>query len=222
MDKGSKASDKLEPVSLPAQQTARFELLIMASGPPTVNLNIPESRLMYTHRGGPLLTLKTIAFVYDAREDRILAAINADAPERWSCWVTRRMTLAWLAKGSEFVAKTSSFAQRTSSESLKELASFEHEAALAQTASSITPTPPNVLDTNRTTAKLLHTVTLDQRGDAFRIEMKGEADLGAVANLKRAELQRITQMLREAATKASWIEQQPQAAASNSVTAVRH
>lgn len=169
-----------------------------------------------------MLTLKTITFVYDAREDRILAAVNASTPERWSCWVTRRMTLAWLAKSSEFMAKTSEFAQRTISASRTELASFEREAALAKTASSLSPTPPNVFATNRTTAKLLQSVTIDQRGDSCRVQMKGEADLGAAGTLSRSELQRITQMLQDTATKANWIEKQPEPQAASSATLVRH
>jgi hypothetical protein len=177
---------------------------------------------VHKYRGGHLLTLKTITFVYDRVEDRILAAVNANMPERWSCWLTRRMALAWLAKSSEFMAKTSSLAKRTSSGSLGELASFEREAALAQTASSLSPTPPNLLDTSRTSAELLHTVTFDQHGDTFRMKMRGEAELGAAATLNRSELQRITQMLQETATKASWIAEDPQTAAASSTAIVRH
>jgi hypothetical protein len=169
-----------------------------------------------------LLTLKTIAFVYDLREDRILAAVNAGTSERWSCWVTRRMAMAWLAKVSEFVAKTSTLAPRTSAASLKDLALFEHDAALAQTASSLSPTPPNVLATNGATAKLLHTVTFDQRGDNFRMILKGEIDFGAMATLNRSELQRITQMLQDTAAKANWLGEQPQSEAASPSTVVRH
>jgi hypothetical protein len=169
-----------------------------------------------------LLTLKTIAFVYDAREDRILAAVNASAAESWSCWVTRRMARAWFIKSDEFIAKTSSLAKRTNSECLGELASFEHEAALTQTAASLSPTPPNVLATNRVAAKLLHSVTFDRRGNSFRMEMRGEADSGAAGMLGRSELQRITEMLRETATKAGWVEQPTQAAASTPAAIVRH
>jgi hypothetical protein len=132
------------------------------------------------------------------------------------------MTLAWLAKSSEFMAKTSSLAKRTSSGSLEELASFEREAALAQTAPSLSPTPPNVLDNSRTSAELLHTVKFDQHGDTFRMEMRGEAERGAAATLTRSELQRIIQMLRETAAKARWIDEQSQTAAASSAAMVRH
>jgi hypothetical protein len=52
--------------------------------------------------------------------------------------------------------------------------------------------------------------------------MKAEGDFGAVGTLSRSELQRITQMLRETATKAGWVEEQPQPVGGSSTIAVRH
>jgi hypothetical protein len=37
---------------------------------------------------------KTVTFLYAPQEDRIAAAINAGAPDAWSCWLTRRLALA--------------------------------------------------------------------------------------------------------------------------------
>jgi hypothetical protein len=152
-----------------------------------------------------LLKLRTIAFIYHPREDRILAAVNASDPEPWSCWLTRRLALALLAKSTEFVDKSSTLAPRVSSESLDQLRSFEREAALAQTAASLSPTPTGLVAQHAPGAKLLETVTLNQRGENFEIEMRTDGVTGAKAAVNRAELQRILDMLRDTALKAGWV-----------------
>jgi hypothetical protein len=132
------------------------------------------------------------------------------------------MSLAVLAKSTEFVAKTSSLVQRATSESREQLVSFEREAAMMQTAGSLSRTPKDVLRTNAPKATLLRTVTLNQRGGTFQIDMKGDAGPGAVAMISRAELQRIMQMLHKEAVKASWIDVHPQPVAEEAATKVRH
>src|ERR1035441_797360 len=51
--------------------------------------------------------LKSITFVYEAREDRVLAAINSGKPEAWSCWLTRRLALVLLERAVNLLASTS-------------------------------------------------------------------------------------------------------------------
>jgi hypothetical protein len=171
--------------------------------------------------------LKTITFVYDAREDRIRAAINAATPEAaWSCWITRRLALAWLAKSGEFLTTTSPL-QRAAPEHRGELATFEREAAIAQTAPSMSATPSDVFKPQTVSAELMDTVSWSQKGEHYQIEIRGNGGGGAKSVLTRAELQRITQMLQEVVGKAAWTAaiatpQAAPAAAQAPATPVRH
>jgi hypothetical protein len=151
-----------------------------------------------------LLALKTVTFIYDIREDRILAAINAGDTDSWSCWLTRRMALALLAKADEFLSKTSKLLQNATAETREQLISFEREAALVQTAGSVKRTPNDVILDRPRAAELLHEVTLNQRGTIYEIILKAEVGRGSVATVNRAELQRIMQMMRDVAAKANW------------------
>jgi hypothetical protein len=56
-------------------------------------------------------TLKSITFAYRAQEDRVLAAINLGQADTWSCWLTRRLSLAVLERAGTFVASTSPLAK---------------------------------------------------------------------------------------------------------------
>jgi len=169
-----------------------------------------------------LLALKTITFVYDRREDRILAAVNAGSPESWSCWLTRRMALALLAKADEFVSKTSKLLPNATAGTREQLLSFEREAALAETAGSLTRTPQKLLAGKSRAAELLGEVRLNQRGATYQIDLQGDAGGGAVATIKRAELQRIMQMLDDVTIKAGWGEAKERAAPDPSLPIVRH
>jgi hypothetical protein len=155
--------------------------------------------------GAPLQQLKTITFVYDAREDRIRAAINAATPgAAWSCWITRRLALGWLAKSGEFLTNTSALVQRAAPEHRGDLATFEREAAIAQTAPAMSATPPDVIKPATVSAELVKTVSWSQKGEHYQIEIRGNAGGGAKSVLTRAELQRITQMLQDVVGKAAW------------------
>ena len=92
--------------------------------------------------------LKTVTFVYGTREDRMLAAINAGNPEAWSCWLTRRIVLVLLERAEGLLANTSALAQRAPAEARGELVAFERDAAIANTAKSMSRTPPDVLKTS--------------------------------------------------------------------------
>jgi hypothetical protein len=153
----------------------------------------------------PVRVLKTVTFVYGPREDRILAAINAGNPEAWSCWLTRRIVLVLLERAEGLLASTSALAQRAPAEARGELVAFERDAAIANTAKSMSRTPPDVLKTSGPAAELVDRLTISGQGDKFRVELQGgESGGGAVGMVARAELQRILQMLQAEVAKANW------------------
>lgn len=157
-------------------------------------------------QGATLQALRTITFVYSSREDRVRAAINAGAADAWSCWITRRLALALLGKANEFLVNTSSLMQRAAPEHRTDLASFEREAAMAQTAKAMSQTPQDILTPPPTAsaAELAQAVTITKRGERYQVDIRGEAGGGVSGLLTRAELQRIMQMLQEVAVKAAW------------------
>ena len=151
-----------------------------------------------------MLALKTVTFIYDAREDRILAAINAGMTDAWSCWLTRRVALALLDRAGEFVVNTSPLAKQAPSELRGGFAEFEREAAIASTAPAMSKTPGEVLKPTAARAELAERLTLSMQGNNFRFELHGHEQAGAAGMLKRAELQRILQMLEAQVAKAAW------------------
>jgi len=151
-----------------------------------------------------LRVLQSITFVYDAKEDRVLAAINAGKAEPWSCWLTRRVSLAVLQRAGGFLASTSTLAKRVTSEARGELAAFERDAAIAKTAPAMSSTPPAVIKANVGAAELVQRLNFSQQGERFRMEVQGEEGGGAQAMVTRAELQRILQMLEIEVGKAAW------------------
>jgi hypothetical protein len=152
----------------------------------------------------PVRVLKTVTFVHGAREDRILAAINAGNPEAWSCWLTRRIVLVLLERAEGLLASTSALAQRAPAEARGDLVAFERDAAIANTAKSMSRTPPDVLKTSGSAAELVDRLTISSQGDKFRVELHGESGGAAVGMVARAELQRILQMLQAEVVKANW------------------
>jgi hypothetical protein len=149
--------------------------------------------------------LKTVAFNYDTREDRILAGINLGHSEAWSCWLTRRLVLALLERGSKFVASTSTLVQRAPADSRGELVAFEHDTAIAKTAKAMKPTPTDVLNRSRGAAELAKQLRISIQGKSFQMELQGDSGDGAVGMLTRDELQRIFQMLEAEVAKADWL-----------------
>ena len=91
-------------------------------------------------------TFKTITFDYRPQEDRVLAAINLGQLDAWSCWLTRRLSLAVLERAETFLASTSLLAKRAGPTYQGELVAFEKDAAMAATAKAVSPTPRDVLD----------------------------------------------------------------------------
>lgn len=171
--------------------------------------------------------LKTVTFVYDSREDRVLAVLNAGLPEAWSCWLTRRVALALLERAKEFVAHTSVLAQRAPAELRSESVAFERDAAIASTAKSMSRTPPDVLKSSATGAELAERLTISKQQDRFQLEIYGRGAEGAAGVLTRAELQRILQMLQATVAQANWLAtpaQAPAAPVAGAATAkpIRH
>src|ERR1700733_15263178 len=141
-----------------------------------------------------LQVLTTVTFVYEPREDRIAAAINAGRPDAWSCWLTRRLALALLERGSGYLTTTSELAQQAPADLRGEFAAFEREAAIASTAGAMTKTPPDVLKSSAVTTELAEKLTISRHGKGFEFELHGRNGEGAAGVLTRAEMQRLLQM----------------------------
>jgi hypothetical protein len=150
--------------------------------------------------------LRSLSFVYDLREDRILAAINAGTPDVWSCWLTRRITLALLARVREILAHTSSLAQQTPAAARDQVMAFERDTALLQTESRMTQIPPNVIADSATVGELIERLSIGRQGDGFRVELQGLKGGAAAGVLRRIGLQRISQMLQDEVVKAGWMD----------------
>ena len=149
--------------------------------------------------------LTSVTFVYDLREDRILAAVNAGRPEAWSCWLTRRLSLALLERAAEYVSNTSAWAQRAPADMRSEFVAFERDAAIAKTAGAMSITPADVLKSSTTGSELAERVTIASQGDRFRLELHGQSGRGAAGAPSRAEFQRMLQMLQAEVAKAGWL-----------------
>jgi hypothetical protein len=94
------------------------------------------------------------------------------------------------------------------------MTAFEREAGIAKTAGAMSVTPPAVLKQSETVAELADRLMIAQHGDGFRMELRGQSEEGAAGLFKRAELQRVLQMLQVEVTKAGWMvgPDKPQAA----------
>jgi hypothetical protein len=149
--------------------------------------------------------LATVTFIYESRQDRVLAALNAGRADAWSCWLTRRVALALLERAREFLASTSALARQAPADFRSDFIAFEREAAIAKTAGAMSNTPPDVLKTNLANADLAERLSISQHGDRFRLEVHGQGDEGAAGLLTRAELQRILEMLHAQVAKAGWL-----------------
>jgi hypothetical protein len=171
-----------------------------------------------------LRTLKTITFLYNSQEDRILTAINAERPEAWSCWLTRRLVLALFEHKAAFLARTSTLLQRVPTDTRGELASFEHEAAIARTNKAMTRTAVDVLEKGATTAEIANRLTISHHGNAFRVEIIGKSGDGTTAVLAREQIERILQMLQDEVAKSGWLltPTKPQATEDSGSTQSRH
>jgi hypothetical protein len=149
--------------------------------------------------------LRNITFVYVPREDRILAAINAGHREAWSCWLTRRLTLAVLDKTADYLASSSNLAQRAPADFRGEAIAFERDAAIARTQSAMSVTPADVLESTASWAELAERLTIAQHAEGYQLELHGLSGDSAAGLVKRPELQRVLQMLQVEAAKAGWL-----------------
>jgi hypothetical protein len=169
-----------------------------------------------------LRALTTVTFVYEPREDRIAAAINAGRPDAWSCWLTRRLALALLDRATGYLTKTSDLAQQAPAEMRGEFAAFEREAAIASTAGAMTKTPPEILRSSASAAELADRLTISRHNKGgFKLELRGQSGEGAAGVLTRAEMQRMLQMLRSVVAKAGWTALPPMPQGSPAVAAGR-
>jgi hypothetical protein len=152
-----------------------------------------------------LRALRNITFVYVPREDRILAAINAGHREAWSCWLTRRLTLAVLEKTADYLASSSNLAQRAPADFRSDAIAFERDAAIARTQNAMSVTPADVLQATASWAELAERLTIAQHAEGYQLELHGLSGDSAAGVVKRPELQRMLQMLQMEAAKAGWL-----------------
>lgn len=150
-------------------------------------------------------TVRNITFAYVPREDRILAAVNAGFRDAWSCWLTRRLTLAVIERTTQYIAGSSDLAQRAPSEFRSEAVAFERDAAIAETARAMSTTPADVVQATASWAELAERLTIAQQADGYRLELHGQSGDMATGLLKRPELQRLLQMLQIEVAKAGWL-----------------
>lgn len=149
--------------------------------------------------------LTTVTFVYDTREDRMLAAVNAGRPDAWSCWLTRRLALALLDRAAEYLSSTSALVQRAPADLRGEFVAFERDAAISKTAGAMSSTPADVLKSSTIGAELAERLTISNQGDRVRLELRGQSGGGAEGAPTRAEFQRILQMLQAEVANAGWL-----------------
>jgi hypothetical protein len=154
-------------------------------------------------------TLRSITFVYVPREDRILAAVNAGQRDAWSCWLTRRLTLAVLDKTGEFLVSSSDLAQQAPADFRGEAIAFEHDAALAKTQGAMSITPADVLQSTASWAELADRIAIAPHTDGYQLELFGVSGDSAAGLVKRAELQRLLQMLQLEVVKSAWMPTAP-------------
>jgi len=155
----------------------------------------------------------------------VLAAINIGQADAWSCWLTRRLSLALLERAAKFLESTSPLAQRTTPDHRGELAAFERDAALAKTAAAMSVPGVDALKSSAVSAELAERMTISQQGEGFRVELHGDRGGQAVGAVARAELQRILRMLDAEVAKAAWIIRVPASAPASPpppATSVRH
>jgi hypothetical protein len=158
-------------------------------------------------------TFKTITFVYRPHEDRVLAAINLGRLDAWSCWLTRRLSLAVLERAETFLAGTSLLAKRAGPTYQGELVAFEQAAAMEATAKAVSPTPRDVLDTCAAGAELAVKLTMTAKGERLLVGLVGDRGGQVTGLLLRVEVQRILRMLQLEVQRGNWIISTPSAPA---------
>ena len=149
--------------------------------------------------------LKTITFAYRALEDRVLAAVNLGHPDAWSCWLTRRLSLALLERAGKLLVSSSPLASRAAPGYREELAAFEQDAAMAATAKGMSPTPRDALNASAPGAELAVKLTITPQGERLRIELAGDRGGTATGLLLRADFQRILRMLEVEVLRGKWV-----------------
>jgi hypothetical protein len=149
--------------------------------------------------------LRSITFVYDLQQDRILAVINVGQVDNWACWLTRRMVLAALQQVRDLVERTSELAKNAGAEFRSDLIAFEREAALANTSGAVTQTPNESLKSSASTTERAHRLTVTYLGQQFRLELEGMSGEMVQGLIARPVFQRIIRSLEDEVDKAEWL-----------------
>jgi hypothetical protein len=148
---------------------------------------------------------QTLTLSYDPREDRILAAVNVSQPDHWSCWLTRRLTLAVLEQTPAYLTQTSPLTQKTPIDYRSDLIQFEHQAAMAQTAPALSRTDNEVVRTVAVEAALAERLSLHSIPNGFVFELVDIHGQTRQIGMERAHLQRVLHMIADEAARAGWI-----------------
>src|ERR1700756_753516 len=127
--------------------------------------------------------LRSIAFSYEAIQDRMLAVVNPGQLDSSSFWLTRRLVLALLERLPATLEASSAAAKQTPAEYRSDLIAFEREAALAATATAMTRTDQGVMQNNASAAELAVALAISDQGNQFRLELHGARGGQAVGML---------------------------------------
>ena len=152
-----------------------------------------------------MIPLRSITFHYESQQDRILAAINVEEGNRWSCWLTRRMTLAALDQIRKLVERTSELGKKADTASRPDVFAFEREAALVNSSSAVRSTPRGALKISSTTTECANRITVAYVRQKFRLEIEGSSSELARALIDRPLFQRIICALEDEVVKADWV-----------------
>jgi hypothetical protein len=152
--------------------------------------------------------LRSLTFVYEPQEDRILAVVNVSGADVWACWLTRRLILAVLEQARKAVESTSALAKKSAAEFRPDIIAFEQQAAMASTASAMKMTSINALKASAATRERAKQLTITHTGVKFRLELQGITGEAAAGVMGRADFHRILQMLEDEVRKAGWVNAQ--------------
>ena len=152
-----------------------------------------------------MLQLRTITFHYDPQQDRILAVINVGQEESWSCWLTRRMTVAAIAQVGRLVERTSELGKKANPEFRSDMLAFEKDAALVNTAKAVTLTPKASVKASASTTECAKRFSVTHVRQKFLLELEGASGEVAKALIARSVFQRVLRALEDEVAKADWL-----------------
>jgi hypothetical protein len=147
---------------------------------------------------------QTLTLAYDKYEDRIMAVTDIDTSASWSCWLTRRVALAFLTGASAYLERTSPLAAKAPAHHRDDLVEFERDMALDRTATATTRSGGASIIRHRAKGELAVSVSLLAQGAGFRLELHGNRGGKAFGDLSRSMAQRIVKALTDECVRGEW------------------